>query len=134
MNHTAQELFEILNDQDECTWIEALGESTSSHSVMETVCAFANEPRLGGGYIIMGIAQDTTVLFQQFKDSTIVSTQPIDLRDGLNFAIKSNQGLNMGRKQKKSQVSSRMGNFLKIRKYLFPIVLTPSEFPVNNTR
>ena len=119
MNHTAQELFEILNAQDECPWIEAKGGSDSSHSVMETVCAFANEPGLGGGYILMDVAQDNTVLFPQYKDSIIVSTQPVDLRDGLNFAIKSNQGLNMGRKQKKNQVSSRMGNFIKLRNCLF---------------
>lgn len=67
MNYTAQELFEILNDQDECPWIEAKGGSDSSHSVMETVCAFANEPGLGGGYILMGVALDTTVLFPQYK-------------------------------------------------------------------
>lgn len=42
MGYTAQELFEILNDQDECPWIEAKGGSDSSHSVMETVCTFAN--------------------------------------------------------------------------------------------
>ena len=59
MNHTAQELFEILNDQDECPWIEAKGGSDSSHSVMETVCAFANEPGLGGGYILMEVVQDS---------------------------------------------------------------------------
>ncbi len=67
MNYTAQELFEILNDQDECPWIEAKGGGDSSHSVMETVCAFANEPGLGGGYILMGVALDTSVLFPQYK-------------------------------------------------------------------
>ena len=59
MNYSAQEIFDILNEQDECTWIEAKGGSESSHSVMETVCSFSNEPGLGGGYIIMGIAIDT---------------------------------------------------------------------------
>ena len=54
--YTAQELFDILNDQDECDWIEAKGGSESTHSVMETVCSFSNEPNLGGGYILMGIA------------------------------------------------------------------------------
>jgi len=34
MNHAAQELFEILNDQDECPWIEAKGRGDSSHSFM----------------------------------------------------------------------------------------------------
>jgi len=58
MKYTAQELFELLNDQDECPWIEAKGGSESSHSVMETVCAYCNEPGLGGGYIVMGVAED----------------------------------------------------------------------------
>lgn len=60
MNYSAQEIFDILNEQDECTWIEAKGGSESSHSVMETVCSFSNEPGLGGGYILMGVAIDKT--------------------------------------------------------------------------
>ncbi len=67
MNNTAEELFELLNDQDECPWIEAKGGSESSHSVMETVCSFSNEPGLGGGYILIGVAVDTSVLFPQYK-------------------------------------------------------------------
>jgi len=67
MNHTAQELFEILNEQDECPWIEAKWGGDSSHSVMETVCSYANEPGLGGGYILMGMALDSTVLFPHYK-------------------------------------------------------------------
>lgn len=66
-NYTAQELFELLNQQDECEWIEAKGGHESSHSVMETVCAFANEPGLDGGYILMGVAEDKTALFPQYK-------------------------------------------------------------------
>lgn len=66
-NYSAQELFEILNNQDECDWIEAKGGHESSHSVMETVCAFANEPGLGGGYILMGVAEDHSQLFPQYK-------------------------------------------------------------------
>jgi len=67
MNYTAKELFELLNEQDECPWIEAKGGSESSHSVMETVCAYCNEPGLGGGYILIGIAEDTMSLFPQYK-------------------------------------------------------------------
>ena len=66
-NYTAQELFELLNQQDECEWIEAKGGHESSHSVMETVCAFSNEPGLTGGYILMGVAEDKTSLFPQYK-------------------------------------------------------------------
>lgn len=71
MNYTAQEIFDILNDQDECQWIEAKGGSDSSHSVMETVCAFSNEPGLGGGCIIMGVALDSTSLFPQYLISGV---------------------------------------------------------------
>lgn len=67
MNHTAQELFNLLNEQDECPWIEAKGGSESTHSIMETVCAYSNEPGLGGGYILLGVAEDNTTLFHQYK-------------------------------------------------------------------
>lgn len=67
MNYSAQELFDLLNQQDECDWIEAKGGSESSHSVMETVCAYCNEPGLGGGYILMGVGEDNSSLFPQYK-------------------------------------------------------------------
>ncbi|MDR0796968.1 MAG: putative DNA binding domain-containing protein [Tannerella sp.] len=66
--YTAQELFEILNETDECDWIEAKGISDTSHSVMETVCAFSNEPGLDGGYIVMSVsAEDAESLPIQYK-------------------------------------------------------------------
>ena len=67
MSYSAKELFEILNDHDESDWIEAKGGHDSSHSVMETVCAYCNEPNLGGGYIILGVAEDHTEFFSQYK-------------------------------------------------------------------
>ncbi len=67
MEYTAKELFELLNDTDECPSIEAKGGSESTHSVMETVCAYANEPGLSGGYILMGVAIEETSLFPQYK-------------------------------------------------------------------
>ncbi|MDX2247555.1 MAG: ATP-binding protein [Bacteroidia bacterium] len=69
--YDAQELFEILNQQDECDWIEAKGGQESSHSVMETVCSFANEPGLGGGYILLGIPEDKNAPFPQYKTVNI---------------------------------------------------------------
>lgn len=71
MNYTAKELFELLNEQDECPWIEAKGGSESNHTVMETVCAFSNEPGLGGGYIVMGVAVVESALFPQYKISGV---------------------------------------------------------------
>jgi len=57
-DHTAEDLFEILNDTDECPWIEAKGIGDTTTSIMETVCSYANEPGLGGGYILMSISAD----------------------------------------------------------------------------
>ena len=51
---TARELFEELNDGDEGVRIEAKRASEVGKSIMETVCAFANEPDLDGGYLLLG--------------------------------------------------------------------------------
>jgi len=53
---SAQQLIEELNSLDEHASIEAKTASASGESLMETVCAFANEPGLGGGYLILGVA------------------------------------------------------------------------------
>src|SRR5690242_10984438 len=57
-DYTAEELFETLNDTDECPWIEAKGIGDTTTSIMETVCSYSNEPGLGGGYILMSISAD----------------------------------------------------------------------------
>jgi len=57
-NYSAQELYDILKDTDECVYIEAKGEDDTSESLMESVCSFSNEPGLGGGYILLGIGED----------------------------------------------------------------------------
>lgn len=51
---TAQELFEELNSYDESVRIEAKRASEVGRSIMETICAFSNEPDLGGGYVLLG--------------------------------------------------------------------------------
>jgi len=53
---SAEQLIEELNELDEHASIEAKTASASGESLMETVCAFANEPGLGGGYLILGVA------------------------------------------------------------------------------
>ena len=60
-DYTAEDLFEILNDTDECPWIEAKGIGDNATSIMETVCSYSNEPGLGGGYILMNISADDSV-------------------------------------------------------------------------
>ena len=59
-NYSAQELFDKLNDIDETVNVEAKSLShDSTRSVMETVCSFSNEPALGGGVILLGVAENT---------------------------------------------------------------------------
>ncbi len=51
----AQDLLEELNAVDESARIEAKRASDLGKSVMETVIAFANEPGLEGGYLLLGV-------------------------------------------------------------------------------
>lgn len=56
---TASSLLEELRAVDESTAIEAKTASKIDRSVVETVCAFANEPGLGGGHLLLGVAEST---------------------------------------------------------------------------
>lgn len=60
---TASDLIEELNALDESATIEAKAGSKVGRSIMETVCAFANEPGLGGGYLLLGVEPMTGSLF-----------------------------------------------------------------------
>ena len=51
---TAKDIFDELNSWDENRRIEAKSASAVGKSMMETVCAFANEPGLRGGYLLLG--------------------------------------------------------------------------------
>ena len=66
---TAKELFAELNSFDENKRIEAKSASAVGKSMMETVCAFANEPGLCGGYLLLGakrtgIAEDGRPVYE----------------------------------------------------------------------
>ena len=54
---TADDLFQELEALDESHRIEAKQARQIDRSVMETVCAFANEPGLGGGYLLLGVGR-----------------------------------------------------------------------------
>ena len=64
MNHaemSSKELLEVLNDIDEQDWLEAKSlRDDTSRSILETVCSFSNEPGLGGGVILIGVAENKT--------------------------------------------------------------------------
>ncbi len=55
---TALELLESLNLLGEQERLEAKRASESGKSVLETVCAFANEPGLGGGWLLLGVVRE----------------------------------------------------------------------------
>ena len=57
--YTAEELFRQLNETDESESLEAKALSRdTTRSIMETVCSFSNEPGLGGGVILLGVAEN----------------------------------------------------------------------------
>jgi ATP-dependent DNA helicase RecG len=60
---TAQELLERLQLLDETERIEAKAGSDIGKSVLETVCAFTNEPGMGGGWLLLGVAREEMALF-----------------------------------------------------------------------
>lgn len=55
MMRTASALLEDLRAVDESSAVEAKTGSEIDRSVLETVCAFANEPGLGGGHLLLGV-------------------------------------------------------------------------------
>jgi len=64
---TAAELLESLNLLDEHERIEAKRASDAGKSVLETICAFANEPGLGGGWIALGVVREEMALFPSYE-------------------------------------------------------------------
>ncbi len=55
---TALELLESLNLLDETERVEAKRASDAGKSILETICAFANEPALEGGWLLLGVVRD----------------------------------------------------------------------------
>ncbi|BAH37221.1 MAG TPA: transcriptional regulator [Gemmatimonas aurantiaca] len=64
---SAIELLESLNALDEHEHIEAKRGSDTGRSLLETVCAFSNEPGLGGGSILLGVERDDLSLFPSYS-------------------------------------------------------------------
>lgn len=64
---TALELLESLNLLDEQERIEAKRASEVGKSLLETVCAFANEPGLGGGWLLLGVVREELALFPAYE-------------------------------------------------------------------
>ena len=58
MSVPVAELLQQLNTLGEDARIEAKSAHLAGHSILETICAFANEPGLDGGYLLLGVAYD----------------------------------------------------------------------------
>ncbi|MDO5103463.1 MAG: ATP-binding protein [Lautropia sp.] len=71
---SAHDLLAELNASDETVHIEAKRASEVGKSVMQTVVAFANEPGLEGGYLLLGVDS-----FVDVKGDTVY--QPVGLAD-----------------------------------------------------
>ena len=70
----AKELLDQLNNTDEHSKLEAKRGSQIGDSILETICAFSNEPGLGGGYLLLGVREITDTLFEPIYE-------PVDLGD-----------------------------------------------------
>ena len=64
---TALDLLQSLNLLDETERIEAKRASEVGKSLLETVCAFANEPGLGGGWLLLGVVREDMALFPSYQ-------------------------------------------------------------------
>lgn len=91
---TAVELLESLNLLDEHERIEAKRASEAGKSVLETVCAFANEPGLGGGWIALGVVREEMALFPAYEVEGITHPDKItadiasQCRDSFNVPLR----------------------------------------------
>jgi ATP-dependent DNA helicase RecG len=87
----AKELIKRLNLTDECNWIEAKKGTAIDRSVMETICAYCNEPGLGDGYIILGVEQEEQSLFPSYVVSGVEQSDKIQLDVSTQCASMFNQ-------------------------------------------
>lgn len=91
MMETTKELVEQLNNTDECTTVEAKRGGAINRSIMETVCAFSNEPGIGNGYIVLGVERDEASLFPYYIVTGIKDSDKLQLDLATQCAAMFNQ-------------------------------------------
>ncbi|KAF1712188.1 transcriptional regulator [Pseudoxanthomonas kalamensis DSM 18571] len=64
---SAHELLQSLNLLDEHERIEAKRSDEVGKSLLETICALANEPGLDGGWILLGVIREELALFPSYE-------------------------------------------------------------------
>lgn len=90
----ALELLQSLNLLDETERIEAKRASEAGRSLLETVCAFANEPGLGGGWLLLGVVREDMALFPSYqvegvpKPDKVCADLASQCRDGFNVPVR----------------------------------------------
>jgi ATP-dependent DNA helicase RecG len=81
---TATELLEDLKQRNETRKIEAKVGTAAGTSILESICAFSNEPGLEGGYIILGVEGAEQTLFPDLKEYRVVGvSQPEKVSDDI---------------------------------------------------
>ena len=68
MHKSIEILYEELLVLDEHPRIEAKRASSIGDSIMQTVCAFANEPGLGGGWLLLGVGPTASIVRALFLE------------------------------------------------------------------
>lgn len=76
---SAVDLIQLLNTTDETSRIEAKQGRAIDRSVLETVCAFSNEPRLGGGNILLGVKREENSLFPNYETINLQNLDKLQL-------------------------------------------------------
>ncbi len=76
---SVKELLKELNEVDESILIEAKKGSAIDKSILETVCAYSNEPNLGGGYILLGVELLENTLFPEYEVTGISNSDKLQL-------------------------------------------------------
>jgi ATP-dependent DNA helicase RecG len=74
---SAKEILEVLRTLGETERIEAKLCGAVSDSVMQTVCAFANEPGLGGGQLLLGVDEQRELLVPTYPIAGIKNVDKI---------------------------------------------------------
>ena len=82
-----KDLLEKLNHMGEATRIEAKEGRDVGRSIMETVCAYANEPNQDGGYILLGVGKGENAQSDPYK--VIGVSNPEKLKDDLTSQCSS---------------------------------------------
>lgn len=77
---TARALLEQLNTLDEHHRLEAKRGSDVGPSLLETVCAFSNEPGLGGGWLLLGAVRDESTLFPSYTLEDVPDPDAVSMR------------------------------------------------------